>query len=84
MQVRLPDEVTLTLTPNEVITIMGALQEYGPYKAIFPIVRKIEQQLLSQQLKPEFKGPPRAIRRSLILRPGISPSDERRSEFPRH
>ncbi len=58
MQVRLPDSVTLTLTPNEVITTMGALQEYGPYKAIFLIVRKIEQQLMAQQIKPEFKGPP--------------------------
>ncbi len=58
MQVRLPDEVKLTLAPNEVITIMGALQEYGPYKVIFALVRKIEQQLLSQQLKGDYKGPP--------------------------
>ncbi len=58
MQVRLPDEVKLTLAPTEVITIMGALQEYGPYKVILPIIRKIEQQLLSQQLKPDYKGPP--------------------------
>ena len=58
MQVRLPDEVTLTLAPNDVITIIGALQEYGPYKVIFPIIRKIERQLLSQEVKGDYKGPP--------------------------
>ncbi len=58
MQVRLPDEVTLTLEPGDVIAIIKSLHEYGPYKVIFPIIRKIEQQLLSQQLKPDYKGPP--------------------------
>ncbi len=56
MQVRLPDAVTLALTPGDVVAIISALQEYGPYKVIFPVIRKIEQQLLSQQLKSEFKG----------------------------
>jgi len=58
MQVRLPDEVTLTLEPGDMVVIIKSLQEYGPYKVIFPIIRKIEQQLLSQQLKGDYKGPP--------------------------
>lgn len=58
MQVRLPDEVTLTLEPGDMVVIIKSLQEYGPYKVIFPIIRKIEQQLLSQQLKGDYEGPP--------------------------
>ncbi len=58
MQVLLPDEVTLTLEPGDVIAIIKSLQEYGPYKVIFPIIRKIERQLLSQEVKGDYKGPP--------------------------
>lgn len=51
MQVQLPDHVTLTLTAQDVVTIIGALHDTGPYKAVMPVVRSVEQQLLSQQIR---------------------------------
>jgi len=72
MQIRLPDLVTLNLASQEIVTILGALAEYGPYKVILPLVRTIEQQMMAQQLKPEYKGPP--------LSPSQLPDSE--EEFP--
>lgn len=58
MQVQLPENVTLHLKTQDVITILGALGEYGPHKAVNPVIMNLEQQLLSQQIKPKYQGPP--------------------------
>lgn len=58
MQVQLPERVTLQLTTQDAITILGALQDAGPYKVVFPVIRTVEQQLMAQQLQQQFKGPP--------------------------
>ena len=58
MQVQLPENVTLHLKTQDVITILGALGEYGPHKAVNPVIRNLEQQLLSQQLLQKYQGPP--------------------------
>ncbi len=50
MQVQLPESVTLRLKTQDVITILGALGEYGPHKAVNPVIKNLEQQLLSQQI----------------------------------
>ncbi len=57
-QVQLPESVTLRLKTQDVITILGALGEYGPHKAVNPVIRNLEQQLLSQQLLQKHQGPP--------------------------
>ena len=51
-QVQLPENVTLRLKTQDVITILGALGEYGPHKAVNPVIKNLEQQLLSQQISP--------------------------------
>jgi hypothetical protein len=53
MQIQLPPNATLVLKTQDVVTILGALGEYGPHKVVNPIVKAIEQQLLAQQIKPE-------------------------------
>ena len=58
MQVQLPENVTLHLKTQDVITILGALGEYGPHKAVNPVIKNLEQQLLSQQLLQKYQGPP--------------------------
>ena len=58
MQVQLPESVTLQLKTQDVITILGALGEYGPHKAVNPVIMNLEQQLLSQQLPQKYQGPP--------------------------
>ena len=55
---QLPDRVTLGLATQQVATILGALHDAGPYKVVFPIVRDIEQQLMTQQIPPKYVGPP--------------------------
>lgn len=57
MQVQLPENVTLHLKTQDVITILGALGEYGPHKAVNPVIKNLEQQLLSQQLLQKYQGP---------------------------
>jgi len=57
-QIMLPERVTLQLSGQDVVVILGALGEYGPYKAVLPVIRIIEQQMLSQQVKSEYQGPP--------------------------
>ena len=58
MQVQLPENVTLHLKTQDVITILGALGEYGPHKAVNPVIMNLERQLLSQQLLQKYQGPP--------------------------
>ncbi len=57
-QVQLPERVTLQLTTQDAITILGALQDAGPFKVIAPIVNNVQAQLMAQQLKPQYQGPP--------------------------
>ena len=56
-QVSLPDHVVLQLQAQDAMTILSALHDAGPYKAVFPIVRLIEQQLVAQANKPQYAGP---------------------------
>ena len=58
MQVQLPENVTLHLKTQDVITILGALGEYGPHKAVNPVIMNLERQLLSQQLLQKYQEPP--------------------------
>ena len=51
-QVSLPERVTLQLTAQDAVTILGALHDAGPYKTVFPIVRALEQQLVAQAKRP--------------------------------
>ena len=37
---------------------MQALGEYGPHKVVNPVIKNLEQQLLSQQLLQKYQGPP--------------------------
>lgn len=53
MQIMLPERATLQLASAEIVTILGALSE-GPHKTVSPIIRTIEQQLLSQQIRPNL------------------------------
>jgi hypothetical protein len=55
--VQLPERVTLNLTAQDVVTILGALQDTGPYKAVLPVIRAVEQQVLSQQIRPQVSVP---------------------------
>ena len=50
MPINLPERVTLQLSGSDVAVILNALQEHGPFKAVFPVLGTIEQQLLSQQI----------------------------------
>jgi hypothetical protein len=61
MQVQLPDRVTLQLSAQDVVTIIGALHDSGPYKAVMPVVRAVEQQLLSQQIRTPIAPPPAEV-----------------------
>ena len=42
--------MTLQLSGSDVAVILNALQGHGPFKAVFPVLGTIEQQLLSQQI----------------------------------
>ena len=48
--IQLPEYVQLKLTAQDVVTILGALHDTGPYKTVMPVIRNVEQQLLSQQI----------------------------------
>lgn len=67
MQVQLPARVTLNLSTQDAITTLGALQDAGPYKTVFPVIRAIETQLMAQQVqaKAPIVPPP--------VEPGIPP-----------
>ena len=54
MQVQLPDLVTLQLRAQDVVTIIGALHDAGPYKTVFPVVHALETQLMAQQIRPDL------------------------------
>lgn len=60
MQIQLPERITLQLSTQEAVTILGALQEFGPYKAVLPVIRNVEQQLLAQQVPAAAPIPPPA------------------------
>ncbi len=72
-QVQLPENVTLRLKTQDVITILGALGEYGPHKAVNPVIKNLEQQLLSQQLAPP--PPLAAVPAKAAVADGYSYSD---------
>ncbi len=76
-QVQLPENVTLRLKTQDVITILGALGEYGPHKAVNPVIKNLEQQLLSQQLAPPPPAPPplAAVPAKAAVADGYSYSD---------
>lgn len=57
MQVQLPERITLSLSTQDAITILAALQDTGPYKTVNPVIRTIEQQLLAQQLQQKQPAP---------------------------
>ena len=50
MPINLPERVTLQLSFSDVAVILNALQGHGPFKAVFPVLGTIEQQLLGQQI----------------------------------
>ena len=76
-QVQLPENVTLRLKTQDVITILGALGEYGPHKAVNPVIKNLEQQLLSQQIAQQIAPPPplAAVPAKAAVADGYSYSD---------
>ena len=58
MPINLPERVTLQLSGSDVAVILNALQGHGPFKAVFPVLGTIEQQLLSQQVLASPITPP--------------------------
>jgi hypothetical protein len=78
MQVQLPENVTLHLKTQDVITILGALGEYGPHKAVNPVIKNLEQQLLSQQIYPT---PPPPVDNAHVA-PGCELFDEPPAHHP--
>ena len=60
MQVKLPDTVTVQMSAQQVVIILDALSNHGPYKSVGPVIGAIEQQLLSQQIpnQPPAVSPP--------------------------
>ena len=56
-QIRLPDQVTLTLKTQDVGNILSAL-ETGAYKVVLPIINSIQEQLLAQQIRAPQSLPP--------------------------
>ena len=56
-QIRLPDQVTLTLKAQDVGNILSAL-ETGAYKVVLPIINSIQEQLLAQQIRAPQSLPP--------------------------
>lgn len=57
-QIQLPERVVIHLAAVEVVVILQALSNHGPYKDVFPIVRSLEQQMIAQQLKPPAQPEP--------------------------
>lgn len=50
---QLPDVVSLSLSAQDAVTILGVLQSSdGPYKAVSSIVNSVQQQLMAQAKKP--------------------------------
>ena len=50
---KLPDYVDLSLTAQDAVTVLGALQNSdGPFKAISTALNAVQQQLMAQAVKP--------------------------------
>ena len=78
--VRLPDVLRFVIPAQHAVFILQALGEVAlPYKQVQPVISNFEQQLLGQQLKPEYVGaplvpiPPPAVD---ALRVGAAPSND--------
>ena len=51
-----PDQVTLTLTAQDLNTLLSQLIE-GPYKVVAPLIQKIGEQARAQQMIPPMPQP---------------------------
>ena len=56
--VRLPDVVRFALPAQHAVMILESLGNHGPFKAVQPVIQNFEAQLLAQQIKPDYEGPP--------------------------
>lgn len=57
-QIQLPPVINFTLPAPHAIVILEALGSFGPYKTVHPVLANFEQQLLAQQVRSEYAGPP--------------------------
>lgn len=58
--IQLPPVVKLTMPAQHAVTILQALENFGPYSAVNPVLVNVQQQLLSQQaLNGVSQAPPR-------------------------
>lgn len=58
--IQLPDVVKFVMPAQYAAVILNALQEFGPYKAVEPVLKNLQQQLVSQQVRDEKPVLPRA------------------------
>jgi hypothetical protein len=72
---QLPDYVSLSLTAQNAVTILGALQNSdGPFKTISSALSAVQQQLMSQAVKPPASVAP----------PPTAPTEPANEEIAHH